>query len=175
MEKLVESSGIVIYKAGNKLHISKSSSIGTSTFLFVLALLAIILLANGVLQLTVFKDQLPDSEKLGYILMGIGIIFFFIFLLVWKQYKKQAARPLQLLHSICIVDIENNMLLDSQLKMLAPINEAYITRKMQITSSSPELLLCWNGGTLSLAKGNPFSGGIASLEKVLVANGIKRK
>ena len=175
MIKLAESSGTVIYEAENKLYLSKSPSGGTSTFLFVIGLLAFILLGNGVLQLTVLKNQIPGSTKLGIMLIGIALVFVAIFWRVRLYQKKVNAIPPHQLKKICIFDFGSNNLLDSQQNILTPINQAWITRKMQLTSSSPELLLCWKGGSLSIIKGNPFSGGIAGIEKVLLSKGIRRK
>lgn len=175
MIKLAESSGTIIYEAGNKLYISKSTAGGASTFLFVIGLLAFILLGNGVLQLTVFKNQIPGSTKLGIMFIGIALVFATIFWRVRLSQKKAIAIPPQELKNICVIDFGSNNLLDSQQNILTSINEAWVTRKMQLTSSSPELLLCWNGGSLSIIKGNPFSGGIAGIEKVLLSKGIKKK
>lgn len=175
MIKLAESSGVVIYEAGNKLYISKSPATWTSTFLFVTGLLAIILLGNGILQLNVFKDQTAGSVTIGIVLLLIGALFAIIFWRVRKYQKKLSATPLHELENICIIDFDSNNLLDGHQNIITPINQAYIIKKMQLTSSSPELLLCWNGGSLSLVKGNPFSGGIASIEKVLQSKGIRKK
>ncbi len=138
-------------------------------------LLTFILLGNGILQLTVLKDQITNSSKLGLLLIGIGVIFAFVFWKIRGYKKKQAAIPLQQLQTICIFDFDTKNLLDSQQRILTPINEVWLTRKMQITSSSPELLLQWNRGSIGIVKGNPFSGGIGEIEKVLVAKGVKRK
>lgn len=175
MIKLAASSGIVIYEAENKLYLSKSPAPLVSTFLFVTGLLAFILLGNGVLQLTVFKSQIAGSTKLGIMLIGIALVLVTIFWRVRLYQKKVNAIPPDQLKNICIFDFDSNNLLDSQQNILTPINQAWLTRKMQLTSSSPELLLCWNGGSLSIIKGNPFSGGIADIEKVLLSKGIRRK
>lgn len=175
MNKLAYSSGIVIYESGNKLYLSKQSGNAAGTILFVTGLLAFILLGNGILQLTVFKDQIPNSSKLGMLLIGIGLILAFVFWKVRVYQKKQAATPLQQLSTICIIDFETNNLLDGQQRILAPINEVWLTRKLQITSSSPELLLLWNRGSIRIVKGNPFSGGIGDIEKVLLEKGIRKK
>jgi len=103
------------------------------------------------------------------------LVFIIIFWRVRLYQKKISATPADQLETICTFDFDSNNLLDSRQNILTPINQAYITRKMQITSSSPELLLCWNGGSVGIVKGNPFSGGIASIEKVLLSKGIKKK
>ncbi len=175
MIKLAESSDVVIYEAGNKLYISKRPATWTSTFLFVTGLLAIILLGNGILQLTVFKDQTTGSVTIGIVLLLISVLFAIAFWRVRMYRKKMNATPLQQLKNICIFDFDSNHLLDGQQNILTPINQAWLTRKMQLTSSSPELLVCWNGGSISIIKGNPFSGGIAEIEKILLSKGIRRK
>lgn len=175
MTKLAECSGTVIYESGNKLYISKRSATWINTFLFVTGLLAFILLANGVLQLTVLKEQVTGSSRIGIILIGIALIFIIIFWRVRLYQKKVNVAPPRQLETICILDFDSNNLLNGQQNILTSINQTYTTRKMQITSSSPELLLCWNGGSLGIVKGNPFSGGIASIEKVLLSKGIKKK
>lgn len=175
MKKLAESSGTVIYEAENKLYLCKSPASWISTFLFVTGILAVILLGNGVLQLTVLKNQISGSAKLGVMLIGIALVAIIIFWRVRLYQKKVNAIPPQQLKNICVFDFGSNYLLDSQQNILTPITQAWMTRKMQLTSSSPELLLCWNGGSLSIIKGNPFSGGIAGIEKVLQSKGIRRK
>lgn len=175
MIKLAESSGTAIYEAENKLYLSKSPAPWTSTFLFVTGVLTFILLGNVILQLTVLKDQIPGSSKLGLMLIGISLVIIVVFWRVRLYQKKVNAIPPQQLKNICVLDFGKNKLLDSQQNIIASLDQAWLARKMQLTSSSPELLLCWNGGSLSIIKGNPFSGGIGGIEKVLLSKGIRRK
>lgn len=172
---LAASSGIVIHEDGNKLYISKRRATWTSTFLFVTGLLVVILLGNGVLQLTTFKEQVNGSSTIGMVLIGVGALFTILFWRVWVVRKKAHAIPPHQLEHIAIIDTANNTLLDGQQNILTPLNQAYLMRKMQITSSSPELIIQWANGSLSIAKGNPFSGGIAAIEKVLLSKGIRKK
>ena len=175
MIKLATSSGTVIYENQNKLYITKKPAQWTSTFLFVTGLIAFILLANGLLQLFVFEMKLADAPNLGIILTATGVLFSLIFWRVLVYRKKVNAKPVNELKCICIVDLNNKTLLDDQQNIMAPLNQVILTRKMQITSSSKQLVLQWNKNTLTLVEGNPFSGGIAAVEEVLISKGIKRK
>ncbi len=175
MIKLAESSGTLIYEAGNKLYISKRPATWTSVFLFVTGLLAVILLVNGVLQLVPLGTDAIGSSKIGMILILVAIFFIIVFWRVRMYQKKLSAIPFQEFKNIAIFDFETNNLLDGQQNILTPINQAWLTRKMLLSSSSPELLISWDRGSLSIVKGNPFSGGIASIEKVLLSKGIRRK
>ena len=172
MIKLATSSGTIIYENENKLFITRKPAQWTTTFLFVTGLLAFILLVDGFLQF--FTMKIPDAPNLGLILLGIGALFALIFWRVMVYRKKINAKPIEELSSICIIDLTANNLLDGRQNILAPLNEVHLVRKMQFTSSSPELLLKWDKHTLSLVQGNPFSGGIGAVEKALISKGIKR-
>jgi len=175
MIKLAASSGTVIYENDNKLYITKKPAQWTSTFLFVTGLLAFILLANGVLQLFVFEMKIPNATNLGIILLALGVLFALIFWRVMVYRKKINAKPVNELKCICVIDLTGNNLLDGQQNILAPLNEVQLMRKMQLTSSSKQLVLQWNKNTLTIVEGNPFSGGISAFEKTLISTGIKRK
>lgn len=175
MIKLATSSGTVIYENQNKLYITKKPAQWTSTFLFVTGLIAFILLANGLLQLFVFEMKLADAPNLGIILTATGVLFSLIFWRVLVYRKKVNAKPVNELKCICIVDLNNKTLLDDQQNIMAPLNQVILTRKMQITSSSKQLVLQWNKNTLTLVEGNPFAGGIEAVEQALISKGIKRK
>jgi len=175
MTKLAQSSGTIIHEAESRLYISKRPARWISTFLFVTGLLILILFANGMLQLTLFKDETTGTSTIGFILILVALFFAVIFWRVRVYQKKINAIPLHELQHKAIFDFENNNLLDGQQNILTPINQAWLMRKMQITSSSPELLISWNGGSLSIVKGNPFSGGIADIEKTLTSKGIRKK
>ncbi|HEV7782410.1 MAG TPA: hypothetical protein VGO58_14145 [Chitinophagaceae bacterium] len=170
MTKLAESSGTVIYEDGKRLYISKRPAQWTTVFLFVTGLLSLILLINGVIQLF---TQATGSSKPGIILVGIAVFFALVFWRVSLYHKKVSAIPPHELQHIAIVDLENNNLLDAQQNVLTPLDQAWLTRKMQISSSSPELIISWGRGSLSIVKGNPFSGGIARIERALLSKGIR--
>lgn len=174
MTKLASASGIVIHEDGLKLYISKIPARWTSTFLFITGLLAVILLINGILQLFVFRNT-ENSSGIGIILLGTGIFFTILFWRVRIFQKKKNATPFHELEKIAVIDLGNNNLLDGQQHILTPLNRTYLRRKMQISSSSPELILEWENGSLSLVHGNPFSGGVAAIEKVLQSKGIRKK
>lgn len=175
MIKLAESSGTVLCEDGNKLYICNRSATWTTVFLFVTGLLTIILLVNGVLQLVVFGKQNNGSTTAGTILLAAGIVFAIIFWRVLAYHQKKRSLPLDKLPVTGIIDFDNKVLLDGNHTALASLSQVYLTRKMQLSSSSPELLLRWQNGAISIVKGNPFSGGIAGIEKALISKGIPKR
>jgi hypothetical protein len=175
MNKLAESSGTVVYEHENKLYITKKPAQWTTIFLFVTGLLAFILLANGFLLLFVFEKRPGYAPNAGIILLSAGLLFALFFWKITAYRKKLNARPVQDLKCICIIDLTAKNLLSDKQTLLAPLADEQLVRKMNITSSSPELVLTWGKNVLTLVQGNPFSGGIAAVEKTLILNGIKRK
>jgi hypothetical protein len=174
MTQLAASSGTVIYENENRLYIAKKPAQWTAIALFVMGLLAFILMVNGLLQLFVFKMNTP-APNAGLMLTALGVFFALIFWRIMAYRKKINALPFNELSCICIIDFAANNLLDGQQNLLAPLKDVALMRKMQFTSSSPELVLKWNKNTLSVVQGNPFSGGISAIEKALISKGIKRR
>ena len=173
MIELAASSGTVIYENENKLYLVKRPAKWAATFLFVTGLLAFIFLANYFLRFFV-ADNSYMSATLSIIFLGLGILFALIFWMVIAYRKKLKAKPVSELNCICIIDLAGNNLYDGEQNLLAPLQEVQLIRKMQFTSSSPELVLKWNKNTLTLVQGNPFSGGISAVENILISKGIKR-
>ncbi|OBA98515.1 hypothetical protein A5662_16115 [Mycobacteriaceae bacterium 1482268.1] len=52
---------------------------------------------------------------------------------------------------------------------LVQLDQVRFVRKLQIGSSSPQLVAVTPGGTLVIKRGNPFDGGIGDVDKVLTA------
>ena len=175
MTTLAASSGIIIYENANKLVVCKKPAQWTSTFLFVTGILAIILLGNALLQLFVFENEYKLPKNVGLILFAVGMFIVIIFWRILLYRKKVNGIPVTDLEGICTFDFTNNNLLDGQQNILSPLSEVYLMRKMQLTSSSPELIVKWKSGSLTIVKGNPFSGGIAEIERILISKGIKKQ
>lgn len=114
-------------------------------------------------------------KNVGLILFAVGMFIVIIFWRILLYRKKVNDIPVTDLETICIFDFVNDNLLDGLQNILSPLSEVYLQRKMQLTSSSPQLIVTWRSGTLSIVKGNPFSGGIDSVEKTLMAKGLKKR
>ncbi len=172
MIKLAESSGTVIYDSGNKLYITKKPAQWTSTFLFVTGLLAFLFIANGVLQLFLFKNPHGAIPFAAILLTALGVTFIAVFWSVLRYRKKINNLPFDELKQICVIDFTTNNLLDSEETILCSLNDVILDRKMQLGSSSPALILKWNKNKLLLVKGSPFSGGVSAVEGALISKGI---
>ena len=175
MTKLAASSGTVIYQNENKLYLIRKPAQWTGGLLFATGLAAFLFLANALLHILVFKTQFHNTQNVTNILLAIGILFAFVSWRIIAYRKKLNAVPVTQLKCICIIDLAANNLLDGQQNLMAPLKDVQLQRKMQLTSSSPALLLAWSNNALTIVEGNPFSGGIAAVEKVLISKGIKTR
>lgn len=174
MLKLAESSGTVIYEDGNKLYITKKPAQWIGGLFFAFGLAAFLFLTYGFLKILFFNTHSNNDQAAGLILLASGGVFALIFWRIALYRNKINAIPGDLLKRICIIDLTANDLLDDQENFLAPLHAVQLKRKRQLTSRSPSLVLTWNKNTLTLVEGNPFSGGIAAVEKALISKGINR-
>lgn len=172
MQKLAESSGTVAYEINNVVKLVRKPAQWTSTFLYVSWLITVITIANAILPFVL--DPKTEMKSAAYVLSGIALLFFTISLAVGFYRNKINAIPLSQLETICIFDFNTGKLLDSQGVAIADIRDVKIRRAMQITSSSPSLSIVADRTKIKLVKGNPFSGGISAIERVLLNRGIEK-
>lgn len=175
MTKLATAADTAIYENTGNLYILKRQATWISTTLFVTGLVGFLLLANGILQLLVFNTPETGLQMLGIILILLGIFSLFIFWRIMVYRKKIASIPPDKLECICIFALDTNKLLDGNKNVLASLDAVYITRQMQLTSSSPKLVLRYGNNVITIAKGNPFSAGIDAIQNILVSSGVQKK
>lgn len=173
MTKIASASGTIIFEDGARLYLAKTPGSWTSTFIFVVGLLSVIMLVNGALQLFVMQSD-NGSSTVGLGLLAIGTFLAFSCWRVILYHRRNRLKPIDQLEKVAVIDFHQALLLNAEQQVLAPLQQVRLVRKMQISSSSPELFLTWPQGSLSIAQGNPFSGGVRSIEEVLVARGVER-
>ncbi|OBB14442.1 hypothetical protein A5731_13210 [Mycolicibacterium conceptionense] len=70
---------------------------------------------------------------------------------------------------VAVFDRARGVLIDGDGKVLAPLSQVQLARRMQLGSSSPKLVAVTPSGDRILKRGNPFNGGIGNLDEVLTA------
>lgn len=172
MQKIAEASGTVVYDKNNVVFVARKPAQWTTTFLFVSVLLTFITCINGVVQLVLNRAH-SSMWIPGLILIGIGFLFLGISIVVARYRKKINALAFDQLETICAFDLNAGKLLGSTGLALADLSQVNLRRKMQLTSSSRSLVLNFPGGSILLAKGSPFAGGVGAVEQALLGRGIK--
>lgn len=153
VEPVIEKGGFAIYEKGNKIILVNRKLDNTFTLIFVLLLLTIILGVNGGIIMT-------SHVFVGSLLILISILGASLIYLLYKKLKqKQAAEPNEKT-IIAMIDLEQNLFLDSKGNQLAPMGKVKFSKSFNITSSSPSIKVKWGKGKSKiLFKFNGLVGG----------------
>lgn len=170
MKKLAVSSGTVVYELNNQIVVARKPARWTTTFMFVSGLVTLLALVNGAIQVL-----LHPRAGISYTVLGIGLTFLIITILVARYRKKVNSIPWNELEVICKLDHGTGKVIDSQERIICDLSEARLKRQMQLTSSSSALVLVAGKRKIKLVNGSPFSGGVSAVHKALLERGIKKK
>lgn len=170
MNKLAVSSGTVVYELDNQIVVARKPARWTTTFMFVTGLIALLALVNGAIQIL-----LGAKGSISITLLGIGLVFLTITILVARYRRKVNSIPWNELEVICKLDHGTGKVIDSQEQIICDLSEARLKRQMQMTSSSSALVLIAGKRKIKLVNGSPFSGGVSAVHKALLERGIKKK
>jgi hypothetical protein len=161
MIELGAGSGVKILEDGERLLIVDSRTSSLSVVVFVLGLLTFILGGGGIAL------AVAASAAAGLGLLGAGALFGLGLALALRALLRRRRRPAGELAPHALIDLGARTLCDGSGRVLAPLAQVRFRRKFQLGSSSPALCASFAGGELILARGNPFAGGLGTLEDAL--------
>jgi hypothetical protein len=173
MRELASASGTAFFQDAQRLVVAKRGGSGFPVAIFVCGLFAFIFGVNGLAQLGLAVNG-GGSVLLGVIFGAVGAAGLGAVMGLVAAWRRLGRRPPEALPKICVLDFATGTLENGSGRPLAPLSHVRWGKAMQLTSSSPSLVLHYPGGRLQLAKGNAFAGGIAPLEDVLSQWGIPR-
>lgn len=170
MNKLAVSSGTVVYELNNQVIVARKPARWTTTFMFVTGLITLLACVNGAIQIL-----LGAKGSISITLLGIGLVFLVITILVARYRRKVNSIPWNELEVVCKLDHAKGVVLDHREEIICDLSEARLKRQMQLTSSSSALVLIAGKKKIKLVKGSPFTGGVTAVHKALLERGIKKK
>lgn len=138
-EPIIEKGGFAIYEQGHQIILANRKLGDTYTFIFVLAILTIILGVNGGLIVS-YNMTMGISLILIAALSGYAAYF------LYKRLQKQKEAALNEKTIVAIIDVERNLFLNSNGSQLAPMSEVRFSKGFNITSSSPSVIAKWGRG-----------------------------
>ncbi len=168
MTELGSGSGVKIVQDGQRLRIVNTRTASLATLAFVLSLLTLLPGAGGAVAMV------QGTWTLGLILVAIGGLAAAGLAVTIAAIRRRRRTPLGELVPVAIIDLEARVLCDGAGRVLAPLEQVRFQRTFQIGSSSPGLAAVFSGQRLMLARGNPFAGGLGSLEAALRQRGLAR-
>lgn len=170
MEQLTEASGVGIYSDGERVFVIDLGTVQLHTAVFVLGLLAFILGVNGSLMLAGVMGGGP-VVVVGIVLVAVSVLCGCGIHRLVKLIRHRRSHPNERA-PIVILDLATRRLCGPDGQPMAPLSEVSRQLKFQMGSNSRQLVLIGPMGTVLLARGNPFAGGLGNLEGVLARFGI---
>ncbi len=155
---LAESSGVALIERGPWLYVVERGTGTLYTVAFVLGLLVPFLGIGGTAIFLATESFLAGG--------GIAILVISCVFGLWRTIRTIRLRgtlPLERLTVIVVFDRQRQVLCNAAGQPIAPLAGIILKRRMQLASSSRALHLYWPGGSMCLARGNPFGGGIGPI------------
>ena len=170
MERLTEASGVGIYSEGDRVLVVDLGTVQLYTTIFVLGLVTLICGANGAMMLAGLFGE--GQVVVGLVLVALSALSGLGIHKLVKLIRARRSHPEDRV-PIVILDLATQQLCASDGRPMAPLSEVRQQRKVQIGSSSRKLVLFGPMGTVLVARGNPFAGGLGNLDGVLAQCGIR--
>ncbi len=166
MKLITQASGVGLFEDGSRLLVVNRGTSGFYYVRFILALLTLILGANGLGLLFRALSESTESATTGLVLIGIavgtGIGMRAVNWLI-KDYHREMPTVQD---AALIFDLENQTLLDDAQTVVAPLNEVTLVRRFQLRSRFRKLVAETDGGRSFLVlRINPVARGIGTIEK----------
>lgn len=172
MKTLAVCGGYELIEEGPRLLFVERGTDAHAIALFVLGLLALILGANGILQVGLWAGG--GGHPVAGLVLGLGaVLSAVLFVALWRARKVKAGRPLERHHVALAIDLGQGALVDGNGRPLAGLDGVVFRSVFQVASSSRALELCYRGGTRVVARGSPFTGSIHGFVEVLQQRGFR--
>jgi hypothetical protein len=163
MKEIASCNDCVICERGHEIVIARRPGGVGPTVLFVLALVAFILGANGVFQLVeALRGRSP--WPLPLVMLTVAALLAGGFVLALRKRRRDAAAPLV---PELVIDAHRGVLLDPLGQLIAPLAQVQFERQLQLGSSSSALACRWPAGVQIIARGNPFGESIDDVADTL--------
>lgn len=167
---LAQASGVVVAQDGANVVVVDRRLRGLATTVFVLAVLTFITGVQGILFAVGAAGTEQAARTVAVVLMGAAVVTGGLLAVAIRAVVTRRRRPLSDYQPVATFDLSAGQLRDGTGRTVAPLDQVRLAKRMQLTSSSPKLVAETPGGTLLLARGNPFAGGLGNLREVLAAH-----
>lgn len=171
-QMLARSAGTVVVQEGDRILIADRRTKAATIAIFVLGLLTFILGANGLIQF----GLLFSGQGLLGLAIGATLAAGLFGAVTWRLVQHLRARreePVRADEILCAIDLGRNLVLAPNGGVLAPVYRCKLERRFQVTSSSRSLVLITPEATITIARGDPFSGDVGPIADALADAGFR--
>lgn len=170
---LARSAGTLVVHEGDRILIADRRTKGPTIAIFVLGLVTFILGANGLVQF----GLLFSGQGLLGLAIGATLAAALTGAVTWRLVQHLRARreePVRAEEILCAIDLARNLVLAPNGAVMGPVHRARLELRFQIGSSSRALVLVTPDTSITIAKGDPFSGDVSPIVDALADAGLRR-
>lgn len=159
---IADTGGLVVTDDGRRVLVFDRGTGPLAVTAFVLGIITLVVGGFGAVAL------FSLSTSVGALFLAVGVVAGMATVLALRAFRKRRARPLQECGSVAVIDRKLNLFSYSG-GAVVQLDQVRFARKMQLGSSSPKLVALLPQGSRVLKRGNPFDGGIGTVDEVLNA------
>ena len=163
---VAEHGGLVIAERGPLVIVVDRGTGPLATSAFVMGVLAVVGGGLGAVTLMV-----PSSVPcwLGATFLAVGVVFAGVTLAAIRRIRRTRTRPLSSYRPVAVFDRARRVYAGADGVPVTHLDHVRFQTRTQFASSSPALVAVTPDGTRVLKRGNPFNGGLGTMDEVLTA------
>ncbi|WP_264025417.1 hypothetical protein [Mycolicibacterium pyrenivorans] len=166
---IAEQGGLVVAEHGAAVLLIDRGNRVVEITAYVLIVLTLVFGGFGAVSIV---DSVTDGRSsvpitLGTILLAVGVSAAVVAGFMIRSAYRIRRRALSTFTPLAVFDRAQRVYRDGADQAVAPLDQVRFERRMQMTSSSPQLVAVTPWGTHILKRGNPFGGGIGRVDEVL--------
>ncbi|ULP38998.1 hypothetical protein MJO55_11645 [Mycolicibacterium rufum] len=166
---LAEHGGMVVAERGAEIVVIDRGNGPAEITAFVLGVLTLVFVGFGVVAVIAGVRGAATAQfaVIGGAILVSGIGFGAALVFTVAALRRRRRRPLASFTPVAVFDRAHRVYRDGTGAAIAPLDQVRFERRMQRTSSSPKLVAVTPSDVRILKRGNPFGGGIGSLDTIL--------
>ncbi len=154
---LADTGGLVVTDDGRRVLVFDRRTGALATLAFVLGVLTLVVGGFGIVTLVAGTPS-----------RAVGAVFAVLTFVVVRKFRSRRTQPLHQCRPVAVLDRKLGLFSYGG-GAIVPLTEVRFARSFQIGSSSPKLVALTPGGTKTLKRGNPFDGGVGTVDEILTA------
>lgn len=168
---IAEQGGLVVAECGPDVLVLDRGNGAAQIASFVLMVITLVFGGFGTVSVVsaAVGAMAPQYGIVGTVMLAVGVATGVAMYLTVRGIRRRRRRPLSSFTPVAVLDRAHGVYRAGTGQILAPLDQVRFERRMQITSSSSALVAVTPVGTHVLKRGNPFGGGIGTLDQVLNA------
>ena len=161
---LADTGGLVVTDDGRRVLVFDRCTGALTVLAFVLGVLTLVAGGFGDVALA----AAVPSRALGAAFLAGGLVFAAATYAVVRKIRHRRSQPLHECRPVAVIDRKLGLFSYGG-GAVVPMDQVRFARRLQIGSSSPKLVAVTPGGTHVLKRGNPFDGGVGTVDELLSA------